>query len=535
MSFLEGLLNVGKEVVTHADDIAYGALSEQYNKMVSDTQDRHRRFTAWGDEVQTDINGRKKNLQLEEDNYNKLIAKLKSRTDADIDAHLLSKNLTIDEYLAPLSGQLGTGMFLGEEQTILPKVKSFLDQVGVQKGDPYVPSATYFQDNYGKLDTQMQDISGMGYNTWRALTKKGELSMIEDVKPVEFTAKDKVLAANDLSLTMKTFDLYYPANTPQAETYAMLSKYLLIKQEAMDKAQTEAGPDGDSQTLLLRARHYENQMVADANIDFERIGTQFGVDGNTIKTISTQGNPWIARAASAADNYASVMDPQQKLELEAQAIDYMDRATRFAINTSKSISEAAAGKGEYDVSMVQKKTVNVLRSTMGDKTPETIKHMVNVLDDQPSEAKAHSITDNSGQTKVDYAYLRMVGEGKRRWFIVDSNGVEIRTNLFESEDLGETTDKATVYAAIHNDIAKQMATGSVDYTNRAWVESVADQLGYEIDYETGLVTAVRGNSIKNSDGSIQVNGALYHGFRKHPIGISVAKEDIIGPTDVRGQ
>jgi len=532
-NFLEEILNIGKETIQHTDDILFGAGTEVYNKMVLDTQGRHQKFSKWGNETLNDLSARKKNLQEEETNYHKIINKLKSRYEAlDIDIG----TQTIDEYLAPLSGQLGTGLFLGEEAIMLPKITQFLKQTGgIQKGDPYVPSATYFQDNYGKLDTQMQDISGMGYNTWRALTKKGELSMIEDVKPVEFTAKDKVLAANDLSLTMKTFDLYYPANTPQAETYAMLSKYLLIKQEAMDKAQTEAGPDGDSQTLLLRARHYENQMVADANIDFERIGTQFGVDGNTIKTISTQGNPWIARAASAADNYASVMDPQQKLELEAQAIDYMDRATRFAINTSKSISEAAAGKGEYDVSMVQKKTVNVLRNTMGDKTSETIKHMVNVLDDQPSEAKAHSITDNSGQTKVDYAYLRMVGEGKRRWFIVDSNGVEIRTNLFESEDLGETTDKATVYAAIHNDIAKQMATGSVDYTNRAWVESVADQLGYEIDYETGLVTAVRGNSIKNSDGSIQVNGALYHGFRKHPIGISVAKEDIIGPTDVRGQ
>ena len=514
-NFLEEILNIGKETIQHTDDILFGAGTEVYNKMVLDTQDRHGKFSKWGNETLNDLSARKKNLQEEETNYHKIINKLKSRYEAlDIDIG----TQTIDEYLAPLSGQLGTGLFLGEEAIMLPKITQFLKQTGgVQKGDPYVPSATYFQDNYGKLDTQMQDISGMGYNTWRALTKKGELSMIEDVKPVEFTAKDKVLAANDLSLTMKTFDLYYPANTEQAETYAMLSKYLLIKQEAMDKAQTEAGPDGDSQTLLLRARHYENQMVADANIDFERIGTQFGVDGNTIKTISTQGNPWIARAASAADNYASVMDPQQKLELEAQAIDYMDRATRFAINTSKSISEAAAGRGEYDVSMVQKKTVNVIRHTMGDKTPETIKHMTNVLDDQPSEAKLNSITDNSGQRKIDYAYLRMVGGGKRRWFIIDSNGVEIRTNLFEAKDLGETTDKATVYAAIHNDIAKQIKIGYVDYVNPAWAKEVAEQLGYEIDSQTGNVMTVRGESIKDEKGLIDTSKALYHGFRHKAI------------------
>ena len=67
---------------------------------------------------------------------------------------------------------------------MLPKITSFLKQTGgIQKGDPYVPSENYFEKNKTKLDSQMQNISGMGYSTWRALTKKGDLSMIEDVAP----------------------------------------------------------------------------------------------------------------------------------------------------------------------------------------------------------------------------------------------------------------------------------------------------------------------------------------------------------------
>ena len=219
---LEGLLNIGKETISHVDDITYGALSEQYNKMVRDTEDRHGKFTLWGNETLSELTSRKKNLQEEENNYNKIITKLKARHEGmnlDLGAQ------TIDEYLAPLSGQLGTGLFLGDERVMLPKITSFLKQVGVQEGDPYVPSAAYFEKNKAKLDTQMQNISGMGYSTWRALTKKGELSMIEDVAPAKFTMADKVVAANDLALSMKNFDLFYPANTPQAETYAMLSKY----------------------------------------------------------------------------------------------------------------------------------------------------------------------------------------------------------------------------------------------------------------------------------------------------------------------
>ena len=44
-----------------------------------------------------------------------------------------------------------------------------------------------FEQNFDKIDNQMQTISGMGYNTWRALSKKGELSMVDDAERVEFT------------------------------------------------------------------------------------------------------------------------------------------------------------------------------------------------------------------------------------------------------------------------------------------------------------------------------------------------------------
>ena len=38
INFLQGILE-------HSDDILYGAGTEQYNKMVRDTEDRHRKFT----------------------------------------------------------------------------------------------------------------------------------------------------------------------------------------------------------------------------------------------------------------------------------------------------------------------------------------------------------------------------------------------------------------------------------------------------------------------------------------------------------
>ena len=115
-------------LLSHSDDIAYGAGTELYNRMVQDTQDRHRKFTAWGDEVQRDINERKESLQLEESNYSKAINKLKTIPPEELNKDLLLKNIDIDTYLAPLSSQLGTGMFLGDENEILNRITHFLKQ-----------------------------------------------------------------------------------------------------------------------------------------------------------------------------------------------------------------------------------------------------------------------------------------------------------------------------------------------------------------------------------------------------------------------
>ena len=524
MSFLEGLLNVGKEVVTHADDIAYGALSEQYNKMVSDTQDRHRRFTAWGDEVQTDINGRKKNLQLEEDNYNRLIAKLKSRTDADIDAHLLSKNLTIDEYLAPLSGQLGTGMFLGEEQTILPKVKSFLSQVGVQKGDPYVPSEVYFENNKEKLDTQMQDISGMGYNTWRALTKKGELSMMTDTKAVEFTEQDKMKAISDIGMSLKTFDLWYEANTPQQETMAMFSKYLLIKKEAADKA-TREGKDIGSELFNIAARTYENEMVASEGINLSHISGLFpGVDENTIRSIGIQGNAALSVAASIANEISTLgmtaKDESRRQELLNKANMYMTQAVNFALETDQRFRAAAMGQGEYDVSDVQKRVVRKIKLILPENAKEIFGEMAKTWDGRDSNAQFNSHNDIEGQGKINYAYTKVGDKGIKTWFLIDSNGVEIQTNLTYNNIRPDTEGgMAAVYKAIHDDIAGQIQTGRVMYTDKGWVRQVANNLGYQIDNETGRVISVNKKSINN------LQGALYHGFRDEPIPLPEAEKE----------
>ena len=512
INFLQGILE-------HSDDILYGAGTEQYNKMVRDTEDRHRKFTMWGDETLNELNLRKKNLQEEEGNFERLMTLYKTKLPDDI---TLPDGVTIDEFLAPLSGQLGTGMFLGDEKLMAPRIKSFLEQTGgIQKGDPYIPSATYFDKNRAKLDSQMQNISGMGYSTWRALTKKGDLSMIEDVAPAKFTMTDKVVAANDLALSMKNFDLFYPANTPAAETYAMLSKYLLIKQEAKNMATEDIGTTGDSRLLLLRAKAYEDQMLTEANIDFNRIGSEFGVDASIVKTIATEGNPFLARAVSMLAEMQTTTDPTEKAKLDNLAVQYMNQATDFAINTTAAFKEKAAGKGVYEASNVQKNVVKSIQFTferynMPEQAQESINQMVAVLDGKPSEAQAHSLTDNHGQKKVDYAFLVLGEDGQRRWHVIDSNGVEIRTNLFEKDFASrdhETFNQGDLYAAIHKDIADQIKTGFVDYRNLAWAKEVAKQLGYKIDKRTGLITEVRGQSIQNEDGTVDTSKALYHGFR----------------------
>ena len=76
-----------------------------------------------------------------------------------------------------------------------------------------------------------------------------------------------------------------------------------------------------------------------------------------------------------------------------------------------------------------------------------------------------------------------------------------------------------VYKAIHDDIAGQIQTGRVMYTDKAWVRQVANNLGYQIDNETGRVISVNQKSINN------LQGALYHGFRDEPIPLPEAEKE----------
>ena len=86
------------------------------------------------------------------------------------------------------------------------------------------------------------------------------------------------------------------------------------------------------------------------------------------------------------------------------------------------------------------------------------------------------------------------------------------------------TEKGEIYQTIHNAIADQIKTGQVLYADRKWALTVARQLGYEIDAESGRVVKVRGKDINTLD------GALYHGFAEKMIGQE--KEEEITDTDI---
>jgi len=498
LKILEGLLD-------NADSIAYGAGTELYNKMVQDTEDRHRKFTIWGDQLQNDLNERKKNLQLEESNYNKVINNIKTRLPEGFE---IPDGLTLDEYLAPLDSQLGTGMFLGDEKEIMPRLMYFLKNSPIEKGTPYVASENYFAENFDKIDSQMQNISGMGYNTWRALSKKGELSMVEDIKPVEFTEENKMKAIADLSVTAGNFDMWYPAGSPQQEQYAMFAKYLLIKNEAAKKATGDTG-----EINLINARAFENEMITSQGIDMSMIESLFpGVDAATIRQISITGNPYLATASSTIDMIANTADPEKIASLQMQAMGALQKAVDFAIQTDKRFKEIASGKGVYEVSDVQNNVVRKLRITLPENFREVFTEMKNAHEGQGSNAQWHAYgKDLSGNGKINYAYTKMDTSGIRTWYMIDSNGVEIKTSLTE-KDVRKEDGMAAVYQAVNNDILSQIQSGSVNYTDRAWAETVAKQLGYQWDPATGRVISVRERKATN------LSDALYHGFRTAPIG-----------------
>ena len=513
LKFLEGLLD-------NADIIAYGAGTELYNKMVQDTEDRHKKFTQWGDQLQFDLNERKKNLQLEEGNYNKIINNIKTRLP---EGFVIPDGLTIDEYLKPLDSQLGTGMFLGDEKEIMPRLMYFLKNSPIEKGTPYVPSENYFEQNFDKIDSQMQNISGMGYNTWRALSKKGELSMVDDTRPVEFGEEDKMNAIANLAVTAKNFDMWYPAGSPQQEQYAMFAKYLLIKNEAAKKATGDTG-----EINLINARAFENEMISSQKINMSMIESLFpGVDAATIRQISTQGNPYLATASSMIDLIASTADPDKIAELQMKAIAAMQKAVDFTVATDKRFKKIASGEGQYKVSDVQNDVVRKIRLALPENFKEVFSEIKNAHGGQTSNAQWHGYgKDLSGNGKINYAYTKMDSiSGIRTWFLIDSNGVEIRTNLTE-KDIRKEDGMAAVYQAVNNDILSQIQTGVVNYTDRAWAEEVARKLGYQWDSKTGRVISVR-----ERDAS-KLSDALYHGFRTEPIGSEEDRETYTEDTDI---
>ena len=503
------MINFLKDILAHSDDIAYGAGSELYNKMVVDTEDRHKKFTRWGNEVQNSLNLRKRELQAEEKNYNSIISKIKSKTDKDINDHVLSEGIDLDTYLAPLDSQLGTGLFLGEEKDILPKIKYFLKNTPIKKDTPYVPSQTYFADNFGKLDAQMQKISGLGYNTWRSLTKKGELSMVEDVKPVEFSDEDKVKARADLELTLKNYDMWGEAGTPTQNNYSMFGKYLLIKKDAQNQA-TNANGELD----FRKAIAIENELIKKEEIDINQLGAFFGVDQNIIRQMSIQGNFALTQVSNLVSEAAMIKgtDPNaglKRAEIMRQARALMKNAVDHAVMVNEEAIKKFGKVGEFDnVKSTSRAVVAKIKAILPENSKEFFNEYLKVTRNQESQAQTHPFgNDMYGQGKVNYAYTKLnAATGVRTWYMIDSYGVEINTRVKES-DLSEKADRGIVYETLNKSIADQMKEGHVSYTDPKWALTVARQLGYQIDEKTGMVVKVRGKDVT------KVSDALYHGFR----------------------
>ena len=215
----------------------------------------------------------------------------------------------------------------------------------------------------------------------------------------------------------------------------------------------------------------------------------------------------------------------KKQELINRANGYMTQAVNFALETDQRFKAAAMGQGEYDVSDVQKRVVRKIKATLPENAKKIFSEMTKAWDGRDSNAQFNSHNDIEGQGKINYAYTKVGANGIKTWFLIDSNGVEIQTNLTYGSESGQIRPDteggmAAVYEAIHYDIRDQIQTGRVMYTDKAWVRQVANNLGYQIDNETGRVISVNEKSIDKPE------GALYHGFRDKPIPLSkVEKEE----------
>ena len=252
-----------------------------------------------------------------------------------------------------------------------------------------------------------------------------------------------------------------------------------------------------------------------------------GVEAATIRQISTQGNPYLATASSMIDLIASTADPDKIAELQMKAIAAMQKAVDFTVATDKRFKKIASGEGQYKVSDVQNDVVRKIRLALPENFKEVFSEIKNAHGGQTSNAQWHGYgKDLSGNGKINYAYTKMDSiSGIRTWFLIDSNGVEIRTNLTE-KDIRKEDGMAAVYQAVNNDILSQIQTGVVNYTDRAWAEEVARKLGYQWDSKTGRVISVR-----ERDAS-KLSDALYHGFRTEPIGSEEDKETYTEDTDI---
>ena len=81
--------------------------------------------------------------------------------------------------------------------------------------------------------------------------------------------------------------------------------------------------------------------------------------------------------------------------------------------------------------------------------------MKNAHEGQDSNAQWHAYCkDLSDNGKINYAYTKMDSQsGIRTWYMIDSNGVEIRTSLTEN-DVRKEDGMAAVYQAVNNDILR---------------------------------------------------------------------------------
>jgi hypothetical protein len=351
--------------------------------------------------------------------------------------------------------------------------------------------------------------------------------MVDDTRPIEFTEEDKMKAISDLAVNVANFDMWYPAGSPQQEQYAMFAKYLLIKNEAANKAMKD-GKEVGTGIFNIAAQTYENQMIAEQGINLEAVAQLFGMQGtgldaSAIRQIATTGNPFLPLVSANLDlamQATQANNTNEAAKYQAIAVDNMSKAINHALTVDKRMKMASVGKGVYDVSDAQKKTVNKIRIILPENAKEVFSEMTKAWEGQGSNAQWHGYgKDLSGNGKINYAYTKMDSQsGIRTWYLIDSNGVEIRTNLTE-KDVRKEDGMDAVYQAVNNDILSQIQTGVVNYTDRAWAQTVAKQLGYQWDSKTGRVISVR-----ERDAS-KLSDALYHGFRTEPIGSEEIKED----------